>query len=152
MSERILSTCLVFFFSGMIYMSLLLPFGSWRMPLLVSSFGLALSIIYLGRSFLVKPREDSVTEDLPNRGEEDRYRGRRVRFVFAICAFLGATYVLGLTAAVPFFLFISGVLVFRESLKSTLLMTLVGWGIYYVLFIQLLELSTYKGIVQGFIK
>ena len=149
MSERILSACLVFFFSGMIYMALLLPFGSWRMPLLVSSFGLALSIIYLGRSLLINPPEDIVTEDSPGEGNEDSYRGRQIRFVFVISAFVVVTYVFGLTAAVPFFLFISGVLVFRESLKSTLLMTLVGWGIYYMLFIQLLELYTYKGIIQG---
>jgi len=56
---------------------------------------------------------------------------------------------LGWTLAVPCFLFVAGIGVYKESLKSVVCMTLIGWAACYLLFFQALGIISYRGVHSG---
>jgi len=148
-SEKIFATVLLILFAVFFYMAIEMPAGANRIPFLMSGVGLLFAVAGFVKAIKLSPssRKNNEADYKRDHFIVGFVRLPEVQLVFWLVLFIAMIYFVGFVFAVAMFLFLLISVFFNESFKLGLGAGVIGVLFYYALFVKLLGVQTFEGIL-----
>jgi len=149
--EKIFAVGVFAFFVVFFALATQIPSGAKRVPLLMSGAGLVLSGAALFQILLTSRAGTGRTEAAKGHASISNFISRpEVLLVFWLSVFTAMIYLVGLLLAITIFLFLMVSFFFKERVALGIAASAAGVLFYYSLFIRVLGVQTFRGILFNF--
>lgn len=152
--KAVMDFCIMLIGGGVVITSLQWPFKTALFPIVVGIPVLIFAAIDLCINLFGKNTEKDAGIDFKlSKGSDEKLQTRRTLAIFAwIIGLFLLVLLVGFPIAVPLFLFLFLKIYGKEGWIITIISTAIAWGVFYALFVRLLNVPFADGWFQNLLR